>query len=115
MDKDNKLIMEALMKNPAPQIGIQHGLDRIMEELVNLIEAVKPLKSVSIKKSVLSDINELQRGLKLLEGLLMERMYAEDEEALPPPPEEIRPILKTASVPPPPKEPGDGRPYLSAA
>lgn len=77
MDRDSKLIMEALkMKNPAPQIGIQHGLDRIMEELVDLIEAVKPLKSVSINKNVLGDISELQRGLKLLEGLLTERMYA---------------------------------------
>jgi len=67
-------------QNPAPEIGIQHALERILDEVVNLIDAIKPLKSVKLQKNTLENISDLQRGLKHIEGELMHKSYAEDAE-----------------------------------
>lgn len=67
-------------QNPAPEIGIQHALERILDEVVNLIDAIKPLKSVKLQKNTLENISDLQRGLKHIEGELMHKSYAKDAE-----------------------------------
>jgi len=80
MNKDNKLIMEAMVKNPYPTMGIQHGLERIEEELVNIIKAVQTLTSVPHSKQTIDTIGDLQEALKYLEGELMDKMNREESE-----------------------------------
>lgn len=79
MTNDDHLIFEALKtKNPAPGMGIQHGLERIEDELINIIKAVQTLDSVPHSEETMNSLRDLQEALKYLEGELVDKMNREE-------------------------------------
>jgi len=113
MKNDFKLIFEAYSSKFASEKPVTTHLIsqlRLMHDRLNEMST-----AISLSRS--PEIDQLLSHIRDLADMLITEQpnKSEEENNIPPPPDEIRPILKTASVPPPPKEPGDGRPYLSAA
>lgn len=119
MDKDNKLIFEAFdnsRQNAQLEKQIKMLVNNALRATFAAIETLEGVDSLPYSGEIDALTVNLDEEVGRLMDILDKKMpKSEEEDNIPPPPDEIRPILKTASVPPPPKEPGDGRPYLSAS